>query len=319
MEKIQVSFVIPIYNEEEVFSTLIDRLDSLMAKIDMISEVVLVDDGSKDRSASMMYDLALSDKRYHSVFLSRNFGHQTALTAGLDVARGNYIMILDADLQDPPELFFDFMAVINRGYDVVYGVRKNRKENFLFRFCYDAFYSLLSRVADFPIPKDSGDFCLMTRRAVNAIQKNREESRFIRGLRSWVGFRQYPFPYERQARFAGVSKYTFGKLFKLAYDGIFNFSSLPIRALTFIGVFFILISSVYFCYTLVRRFFFQDVPSGFTALLFIIILFGGFQFISIGIVGEYLYRAFFQVKNRPNYIISTRVLEGKQTDEQQDS
>ena len=307
MTEPHISFVIPLYNEAEVFATLVERMNTLTATVEEACEVILVDDGSSDSTRFLMEEVALSNPTYQCILLSRNFGHQNALTAGLDAARGAYVMVLDADLQDPPELFFPFYEKLQEGYDVVYGVRQQRKENIIKRTAYDLFYKVLSRMADYPIPRDSGDFCLMSRRVVRAICMHREESRFIRGLRNWVGFRQIGLPYERQARAAGEPKYTFSKLFQLASDGIFNFSRLPIKLLTYAGVFCITLSSVYALITLVRKYYFDDVPTGFTALIILITLFGGFQFVSMGILGEYLYRAFFQVKSRPIYIIEKKI------------
>ncbi len=308
MDSIKISFIIPLYNEEEVFGTLIDRMNALIEDISMPCEVVLIDDGSRDLTSFLMEELAMDDEKYQAVMLSRNFGHQRALTAGLDIARGEYLMILDADLQDPPEIFHAFYEKILEGYEVVYGIRKKRKEHLIKRLAYNTFYRILNKISDYPIPRDSGDFCMISRRVARAIRSNQEESPFIRGLRSWVGFKQIGVPYERQERAAGEAKYTLNKLLKLAYDGIFNFSSFPIKALSFAGIFCISLSSFYLFYTIYRKYFYGDVPSGFTALLFIIILFGGFQFLSLGILGEYLYRAFFQVKNRPNYFISHKIV-----------
>ena len=315
MQNPHISFIIPLYNEAEVFSKLIERMNALVSTIDKPCEIVLVDDGSSDHTTFLMEELALSDSTYYCIFLSRNFGHQNALTAGLDSSRGEYVMVLDADLQDPPELFFPFYEKAREGYDVVYGIREDRKENVIKRMAYDTFYKILDRISDYPIPRDSGDFCLMTSRVVNAIRRNREESRFIRGLRSWVGFRQIGVPYERQERAAGVPKYTFAKLFQLASDGIFNFSRLPIKLLTYAGIFCISLSSLYAGYTLIQKFFYGDVPSGFTALIILITLFGGFQLLSLGILGEYLYRAFFQVKNRPIYIVEKVIINRQKQDE----
>lgn len=308
----EFSFIIPIYNEVEVLQMLIERIDSLIKRINGLCEVVIVDDGSTDNTSFLLEELALKDEKYQCVFLSRNFGHQRALTAGLELARGEYIMILDADLQDPPELFFDFFEKIKEGNDVVYGIRKNRKESFIKRFFYNAFYRLLNKISNYPIPKDSGDFCLMTRRVVRAMMRNQEESRFLRGIRSWVGFKQIGIPYERNKRAAGITKYSFRKLFQLAYDGIFNFTTFPIKMLTISGVICILTSFLYFLITVIRKYVYDDVPQGFTAILFVVILFGGVQLLSLGVIGEYIQRIFFQVKKRPLYIISKKIIDGKE-------
>lgn len=309
----KISFVIPVYNEEEVFDLLIKRLDALMSKIESPCEVVLIDDGSIDNTPVLMENIATKHHNYQAIFLTRNFGHQRALSAGLEHARGEVIMILDGDLQDPPELFFEFYEHIKKGYDVAYGVRKERKESAIKRASYNAFYRMLNKISNYPIPKDSGDFGMITRRVVDNMNKMREESRFLRGIRSWVGYRQIGVPYERKERAAGVPKYSFKMLFKLAYDGIFNFSVFPIKVLTYLGVLCISVSIIYFILTLVKRLFYDSVPSGFTALLFMILLFGGVQLLSIGIIGEYVQRIFFQVKNRPLYLISKKIINGNKT------
>lgn len=311
MSKPHVSFVIPLYNEAEVFAELIERLDAIAAKLNCTCEVVLVDDGSHDNTPFFMEEVQRKNPMYQCIFLSRNFGQQVAISAGLDFARGEYIMFLDADLQDPPELYFDFMEKIKEGYDVVYGVRTNRKEGKLKRLSYNLFYRILNRISNFPIPKDSGDFALISRRVASAMNQHREDSRFLRGIRSWVGFKQIGVPYERMERQAGVTKYTLRKLIKLATDGIFNFTTLPITILIVLGTLCIASSLVYFVITAVRKFYFHDVPAGFTALLFTIILFGGLQLFFIGVIGEYIQRIFIQVKHRPLYHIKKTIIDGK--------
>ncbi len=312
MDTPEVSFIIPAYNESEVFPELVDRMNTLIDRIDKKSEVILIDDGSNDNTAFLMEELALKDPRYQCLFLSRNFGHQKALSAGLDFARGEYIMLLDADLQDPPEVYFNFIEKVEEGYDVVYGVRQNRKEGWIKRGFYNAFYTLLNKISNYPIPRDSGDFGMITRKVVEAINRNREESRFLRGLRSWVGFRQVGVTYERMERAAGVPKYTVKKLLKLALDGIFNFTTIPIKLLTISGSICIFSSLVYFVITVIRKYLYHDVPTGFTAILFTVILFGGFQLLSLGIIGEYIQRIFFQVKQRPLYFIRKKIVNGEE-------
>lgn len=218
-------------------------------------------------------------------------------------------MILDGDLQDPPELFFEFYSYYLKGYDVVYGIRKNRKENLFKKSAYFIFYRLLKKISYVDIPLDSGDFSLISRRVADVLNKMPEESRYIRGMRSWIGFKQIGVEYERDERIAGNSKYSLSMLMKLAFNGIFNFSEIPIKFITKLGVFSVVISLIYFVITLVKKFFYIDVPVGFTGLLFIIILFGGVQLISLGIIGEYIVRIFFQVKNRPLFIIKKRIKE----------
>lgn len=220
-------------------------------------------------------------------------------------------MILDGDLQDPPELFHEFYNKFNEGYDVIYGVRRKRKEGSLKKVSYFFFYRILRRVSDSPVDLDSGDFSMLSRRVIDLLNQMPEDSRYLRGMRSWVGFRQIGIEYDRDRRVAGQSKYTLKKLFQLAYDGIFNFSFFPIRFLSYAGIFCLLSSIVYFVITLVRKFWYNDVPIGFTALLFMIIFFGGIQLLSIGIIGEYVFRIFNQVKGRPLYIVRQRIIDGE--------
>ena len=267
-------------------------------------EVVLIDDGSRDHTPALMQQLALSDGRYHCVFLSRNYGHQMALTAGMAAARATEaLFIIDGDLQDPPELLTEFYQKYKEGYDVVYAVRKKRKESFFKRLAYSAFYRFMRSISYVEIPLDSGDFSLISRRVADVLNQMPEESRFIRGMRSWIGFRQIGVEYERDARVAGEPKYSFKMLRKLAYNGIFNFSEYPIKLVTRLGMITMGISGLYLVQTLIKKYFYGDVPQGFTATLFVITLFSGVQLIALGMIGEYVLRIFFQTKGRPLYVV----------------
>lgn len=312
----QVSFVIPVYNEESNLPMLADRLVKIMDQSPITLEAVLIDDGSRDNSRTMLQQLALSDPRFHVVLLSRNHGHQLALTAGLSVARGSEgVFVLDGDLQDPPELLDTFYAKFKEGYDVVYAVREKRKEVFYKRFAYFIFYRILKKIANIEIPLDSGDFSFMSRRVVNVLNKMPEESRFIRGMRTWIGFKQIGIAYDRQERASGDSKYSFSKLVQLALNGIYNFSEFPIKFVTSLGGFAIISSVIYLIFVVVKKMFFDQVIEGFTALLFVIILFGGIQLMAIGVLGEYILRIFLQSKSRPNFIIEKEICAGKYLDE----
>jgi len=307
-----ISLVIPLYNEEHTIGLLNERLNQLMDTQKKEIEVVLVNDGSQDRTEELIYAIGMSDYRYQVLSLSRNFGHQVALTAGLVYAKGSEaVMILDGDLQDPPELLETFYEYFKNGYDVVYGIRKKRKENFIKRLSYQLFYRLLKSLSLVDIPLDSGDFSLISRKVVDLINSMPEESRFIRGMRAWTGFKQIGVEYERQARAAGDSKYSLKALFKLAYNGIFNFSEFPIKLITRIGIVAILISLAYSIYALIMKITFNAVPQGFTALIFVITMFGGIQLLSIGIIGEYVTRIFFQTKQRPLFIVKSRISDQK--------
>ncbi|MBL7851252.1 MAG: glycosyltransferase family 2 protein [Cyclobacteriaceae bacterium] len=308
-----ISIVVPLYNEESVFPTLVGRLNALTTSPGVTLEFVLVDDGSRDATSSLMRDLAEKDSRYTCIFLSRNYGHQAAVSAGMaNVSASEAVMIIDGDLQDPPELVNDFFSKIREGYDVVYGIRKKRKENLFKRFAYWFFYRLLRTLSEVNIPLDSGDFCMMTRKVNDVITSMPEQSRFLRGMRTWVGFRQYGFEYEREKRASGDPKYTLKALFNLAYDGIYNFSYVPMRVITRLGFFSIVVSLGYLAYVLIKRFMGYEIPSGFTALIFAIVLFSGVQLICLGIIGEYVGRIYRQVKNRPMFLIRNKISGGKE-------
>ncbi len=305
----QISYVVPLYNESKAFPLLVERLNKLMSQTEIAIEVVLIDDGSKDETPALMRQLAFMDNRYQCVFLSRNYGHQIALSAGLSAAQGTEaVMVIDGDLQDPPELIFDFYKYLQQGYDVVYAVRTKRKEFILKKAAYHLFYRMLKKISYIEIPMDSGDFSLMSRRVVDILNKMPEESRYIRGMRSWVGFKQIGVEYERAERSADESKYSIKMLFKLAFNGIFNFSELPIRFITRMGLIAISLSLIYLAITILKKAIWGTVPPGFTALLFSIILFSGVQLISLGVIGEYVLRIFHQVKNRPLFIVKDRIV-----------
>lgn len=300
----EISVVVPLYNEEKVYKALIIRLTSLLDSFAARMEVVLVDDGSRDSTPILMQNTARRDERFKAVFLSRNFGHQIALSAGMSqVSASKAVMIIDGDLQDPPELVNDFYNKIKEGYEVVYAIRKKRKEGSLKRILYWSFYRLLRSISEINVPLDSGDFCMISKRVNDIIVAMPEQSRFVRGIRTWVGFNQIGISYERDRRAAGEPKYNFRRLFKLAYDGIFNFSYIPLKFITRLGLISILVSLGYLFYVLLKKVLGYPMPSGFTALIFAITLFSGVQLICLGVIGEYVSRIYMQVKNRPLYLI----------------
>jgi dolichol-phosphate mannosyltransferase len=316
LENPQLSIVVPLYNETQSFPHLIKRLDNLIATFSTDIEVVLVDDGSRDQTAQLIQQLALTNEKYTGVFLARNYGHQTALSAGLAEARGTEaIMIIDGDLQDPPELLPKLYERFKEGYDVVYAIRKKRKEGPFKKIAYYIFYRVLNSIAEINIPLDSGDFSLVSRRIVDILNKMPEESRYIRGMRTWIGFKQIGVEYNRDERIAGSSKYSLTMLIKLAYNGIFNFSEFPIKFITRLGFFSLVISMIFILITLIKKFFYGSVPEGYTSLLMAIVLFSGVQLISLGIIGEYIIRIFFQVKGRPLYNIKSKIIRRKLLDE----
>ena len=310
----RVSIVVPLFNESETFPMLIQRLDALSSSLKYKVEIVLVDDGSSDDTPFLMRQLALIDAKYHCIFLARNHGHQLALTSGLAFARASEaIMVIDGDLQDPPELLPKLYSYYLEGYDVVYAIRIKRKEGWLKRTAYHAFYRILSKISYIDIPLDSGDFSLMSRRVVDVLNRMPEESRYIRGMRTWIGFQQIGVEYEREERFAGDSKYSFKRLLKLAFNGIFNFSEFPIKFITTLGLISFTSAIIYLITVIIKKYFLGTVPLGFTALLFTIILFNGVILLSIGILGEYIIRIFFQVKGRPKFIIKERIEQKEST------
>jgi glycosyltransferase involved in cell wall biosynthesis len=310
------TILVPVYNEAEVLPQLINRLDKVIESSGIDVNILLVDDGSNDNSPFIIEEIISGKENYSAIFLSRNFGHSMALSAGLaeigDTA--DAVFIIDGDLQDPPELLETFLQKMNDGYDVVYGIRKKRKESLFKRWSYKFYYRLLKRFSNIKMPLDAGDFSLISKRVVTQLNRMPEESRYIRGLRSWVGYKQAGIEYERDERQLGKPKYSVVSLFKLAFNGIFNFSEFPIRFIGFVGLFSVLLALVYLAITLYKKLVFGTVPEGFTALIFAIVLFSGVQLLSLGIIGEYVLRIFFQVKQRPLFIVKSRIVKGKLAD-----
>jgi glycosyltransferase involved in cell wall biosynthesis len=307
----KVSIVIPCYNEEEVLNELRLRLTSACDKWDYEWEVIAIDDGSKDSTWSMLSRFQAEDSRWKGLSFSRNFGHQAAVSAGLFHADGDAVFIIDADLQDPPEELHRFLSKWEEGYDVVYGVRQKRKEGAAKRLCYWLFYRLMARAVQFEIPLDSGDFCLMSRRMVDTLNQMPERNRFVRGMRAWAGYKQTAIQYERHSRAAGSPKYNFTKLLKLALDGMISFSGLPLKMAAHFGFLISAISLIGIVFTLVQRTFLKFFASidmapvpGFATVVIAILFMGGVQLMFLGVIGEYLFRIFDEVKQRPGWIIS---------------
>lgn len=301
----ELSLVIPLFNEEEVFPQLLKRLQDALPALPDSTEVVLINDGSRDATRQLIHDACAADSRFVGVHFSRNFGHQQAVSAGLQAASGDAVAVLDGDLQDPPEILPQFLAKLNEGYDVVYAIREHRKENILKRICYGSFYRVLAWLTPIHIPLDSGDFGLLSRRVVDHLNAMPEQHRFIRGMRSYVGYRQTGLAYERDARAQGDSKYSWRKLMGLAADGIFTFSALPLRLASIMGFIFAGLSILYAIYVVVWRLFSSDGAeiNGFAALAVGIFFLGSVQLICLGILGEYVGRIHNEVKRRPSYIV----------------
>lgn len=309
-----ISVVIPLFNEESNFKVLvkrlIDALEPLGSSHNLDYEIIFVDDGSKDNTFNLVKEFSAKNSKVKFLSFARNFGHQIAVSAGIRAAQGDALVIMDADLQDPPEILPQFISKWQEGYDVVYAIRKKRKEGKLKRSCYWLFYRILSALAKIEIPVDSGDFCLMSRNVIDAINRLPERSRFIRGLRSWVGFRHIGIEYERQSRYSGEVKYSFSKLVKLALDGIIGFSYRPLQIITLLGIFTSLVAFILGCIFFLLAFFDveilgkspRDAP-GFTTLTLCVLMLGGLQLISLGVLGEYVGRIFEEVKGRSLFVL----------------
>jgi dolichol-phosphate mannosyltransferase len=272
--------------------------------------LVLVNDGSRDRTLHVMNDLAMADARVTAVDLARNFGHPAAISAGLDHSRGRAVVVMDADLQDPPEMLPKFLDHWRAGFEVVYAVRRTRPETWPKRAAYAAFYRLMRRISEIPIPLDAGDFCLMDRRVVDLLAAMPERNRFLRGMRSWVGLKQIGLEYDRGQRMSGVSNYTIGRLMALALDGVFSFSFLPLRVISLVGlavsVLSILLAVAYAVQKMVRGL----EPPGFATIVVSIFFLAGVQLITLGVLGEYVGRIFEEVRRRPLYVVHRVVRHG---------
>jgi polyisoprenyl-phosphate glycosyltransferase len=299
-----LSLVVPLYNEQDVIPALRQRLVDWREAMNISVECILVNDGSKDGTEALLDAFAREERDVKAVHLSRNFGHQQAVSAGLSLAEGDYVAIIDGDLQDPPEEIARFLAKLDEGYDVVYAVRKNRKESWFKRCAYAVFYRLLSRLSSIDIPLDSGDFCLMRRVVVQQINGMPERHRFVRGLRCYAGYRQTGMEYARDARASGAPKYTFWKLLELAADGIFTFSAKPLRLATMLGFCSVLIALGYSAYIVLWRLFSDERLPGFASIIVVVLYLGSVQLFCMGILGEYIGRIHDEVKKRPGFIIS---------------
>ena len=298
-----ISILIPVYNESDNLPSLYARLREALGQIGSSYEIVFVDDGSRDASPDILRAYAAADARVLLIELARNFGHQVAISAGLDYARGDGVIVMDADLQDPPEVLPQFVAKWREGHDVVYAIRTERKEHWLKRAAYATFYRLLKRVASIDIPLDAGDFCIMDRRVVDLLVGMPERNRFVRGIRSWVGLDQVGLAYERHARHAGRPKFTFTRLMYLALDGLVSFSYVPLRVITMLGLAVSLMSIVLALFYAIKKLTVGLNPPGFATLVVAIFFLAGMQLITIGVIGEYVGRIFEEVKRRPLYIV----------------
>ena len=300
----RVTISIPIHNEEEVIPTLLARVSAVLdATPGGPHELLLVDDGSRDRSLVLLEEAARKDPRITVVVLSRNFGHQAALTAAFDHARGDVMLLMDGDLQDPPEALPALLARLDEGYDVVYVRRTRRKEPFWLRASYHVAYRIIASLSRIALPADAGDFAVLSRRAIDAVRDLPERQRYLRGLRSWVGFRQTGIEVERAARAAGVSKYSLRRLIGLALDGAFAFSTAPLRFIGVAGGITLLGSIAFSLFAVYAKLVLGRSPQGFTALTVLGTLVGGMILLSLWIIGEYVGRIYEEVKRRPVYLV----------------
>jgi dolichol-phosphate mannosyltransferase len=299
-----ISVIVPIYNEEGNIPLLYQRLIGVLQGMGLHYELIFVNDGSRDRSMEMIHDLAQKDSRVKYIDFSRNFGHQVAVSAGLDHARGEAVVIIDADLQDPPELIRELYEKYKSGYEVVYARRRRRDgESWFKRTTARMFYRTLARITSIDIPLDTGDFRIIDHKVAEVLRNMPEKSKFLRGQISWIGFRQTSVEFDRQERHAGKTGYSLRKMMGLALDGITGFSNLPLKFVTYFGLMVTAFAFVVAVYVLYSRFVLRDYAEGWSSLMITVLFIGGVQMIAIGIIGEYLSRINANVRNRPLYVI----------------
>ena len=305
-----ITMVIPVYDEEKVVNECYKRVKENLEKIENYTyEIIFVNDGSKDKTLEILESIAYTDAKVKVISFSRNFGHQAAVTAGLKNVSGDAIVILDADMQDPPELIPDMIKKWEEGFEVIYGKRSTRKGESSFKLLTaKMFYDTLNALSDVEIPKNTGDFRLVDRKVVDTINSLPEHNKFLRGLFSWVGYKQYAYEYERQERFAGETKYPLKKMFKLASDGIISFSSKPIKLVGGLGIFSITISIIILIYALASYIFkLNQLSAGWTSIMVAITFFAGVQLLSLWVISEYIGRIYDEAKGRPQYVVDKKI------------
>ena len=300
----RISVAIPLHNEESILPELLRRLGVMLDQLPGgPHEMVFADDGSTDDTLALLEKAAEVDGRIVIVSLSRNYGHQAAISAAMDYTTGDAVVTMDGDLQDVPEAIPDFVELFQQGFDVVYAQRVRRKEPWPLRLCYFVFYRAMAQLSDIRLPLDSGDFSLMSRRAVDQLRRMPEHHRYLRGLRTWIGFKQIGIPVERAERLFGKSKYSLRRLLRLAFDGIFAFSIVPIRAAALLGALTIVLSFLYAAFALYAKLALHQSPQGFTALILMMTFSSGVLLLFLGIIGEYVGRVYEEIKARPHYIV----------------
>jgi glycosyltransferase involved in cell wall biosynthesis len=311
-EAVKFSIAVPVYNERESLPELYQRVQDVMDAQRESWELILIDDGSSDGSTEIIQELAQADKRVRPVIFARNFGHQIAITAGLDYSRGEAVVIMDADLQDPPEVIPDLIAKWREGFEVVYAIRESREGETWFKKATAAFfYRLINRITDVNIPLDTGDFRLLDRAVADTLNSMREQHRFPRGMAAWVGFRQIGVPYSRAARYAGETKYPFKKMIRLALNAITGFSYFPLQLATYVGFFCAGISALAIPVVIILRLAGSQAFFGQATTLIAVLFLGGIQLISLGILGEYVGRLYDEAKDRPLYVVRSSPMENE--------
>ena len=306
----KISLVIPMYYEEQVAKECYKRVTKVLKELKEYDyEIIFVNDGSKDKTLPILEEIAKKDKKVKVISFSRNFGHQAAVTAGLKYVTGDAIVIMDADLQDPPELIPDMLKYWEDGYEVIYGKRKTREGESAFKLLTaKAFYNTLNKLSDVEIPKDTGDFRLVDKKVVDVINSLPEHNKFLRGLFSWVGFKQYAYEYERKERFAGKTKYPLKKMLKLAQDGILSFSTKPLKIVGGFGIISVIISIAILIYSILSfAFKWNNLTPGWTSLMCTVTFLGGVILISLWMIGEYIARIYDETKQRPQYIVDKTI------------
>ncbi|MEN9734170.1 MAG: hypothetical protein RLZ45_2165 [Verrucomicrobiota bacterium] len=309
-----ISVIVPCYNEEEVLPALFERLGAAAASWGMDFEVICVNDGSRDRTWELLKEQHRRDPRWKALSFARNFGHQTAVSVGLHHSRGDAVVVIDADLQDPPESISRLLAKWREGFEVVYAVRARREDPLLKTILAWGFYRVIGAMVPFRIPRDSGDYALLDRTVVDVMNALPERNRYLRGLRAWVGFKQCGVEFERHARAAGTPQYTFKKSFRLAMDGLFSFSAVPLRLATYLGLCVSVMAFAGVLFTLLQKIFSRQFEAlgmapgpGFPTIVISVLFLGGIQLICLGILGEYLGRIYDEVKGRPHWILRDAV------------
>jgi dolichol-phosphate mannosyltransferase len=301
------SIIIPIYNESATIPELVRRITPVIDALNAPSEVIFVDDASSDGSFQLLKDANRSDPRFKVIHLSRNFGHQIAITAGMDHAKGDAVILMDGDLQDPPELLPRLIDEWKKGFEVVYAVKRRRKEFALKRFAFSLFYRILNSVSTIDIPMDAGNFSLLDKKVLDVMRHMPERNRYISGMRAWAGFRQTGIEFDREARFAGKPGMSLARLVNLALDGIFSFSKAPLRLGIYVGLFSALLAFTGTAYVIYAKIFTDRAIIGWASVMLAITFLGGMILVTIGIIGEYIGRIFDEVKQRPLYILAERV------------